>query len=162
MKRTTLTIRNETTQNLALLLLRAMAGSVFAYHGAQKLFGAFGGPGMEGFAGYIGSLGIPFPVLNAYLAAGAEFFGGLALIAGIGVGVASIPLTVTMLVACFALRAGGFDGQKGGFEFPLTLAVVTAAIGLLGSGRYSLRQAFAEARTRERSLHLGSSEPSLR
>lgn len=142
----TLNIRNSTTNNLALLALRLMTGSVFAFHGAQKLFGLLGGPGLNGFAGYLGLLGMPFPFANACLAAGAEFFGGLALIAGIGVGFASIPLVFTMLVACFALRANGFDAQKGGFEFPLTLAVTSAVIGLLGSGRFNLATAFRRSR----------------
>lgn len=155
------TLRNQYTNNVALLLLRGIAGAVFTFHGAQKLFGVFGGPGLNGFAGYLGSLGIPFPLANAYLAAGAEFFGGLALLAGFGVGIASVPLVVTMLVACFALRTGGFDSQKGGFEFPLTLAVVTTAVGLLGSGRYTLRAVLARLRDKSQSLQLGSTEPSL-
>jgi putative oxidoreductase len=137
----TLTIRNHNTHDTALLLLRTMTGAVFAFHGAQKLFGLFGGHGLNGFAAYLGSLGIPFPLANAWLAASAEFLGGVALLAGVGVGFASVPLVVTMLVASFALRAGGFDAQKGGFEFPLTLAVVTASVGLLGAGRFTLLNA---------------------
>ena len=142
----TLNLRNSTTHDAALLLLRGITGTVFTYHGAQKLFGLFGGAGLTGFAGYLDSIGIPFPLANASLAAGAEFLGGLALLAGVGVGVASLPLIVTMLVACFALRANGFDSQKGGFEFPLTLGIVTAAIGLLGPGRFSFTGAFRGAR----------------
>ena len=142
----TLNIRNTTTHDTALLLIRAITGAVFAFHGAQKLFGAFSGPGLEGFAGYLGSLGIPFPMANAWLAASAEFFGGVALLAGVGVGFAAVPLVVTMLVASFALRAGGFDSQKGGFEFPLTLAIVTAGIGLLGPGRFTVAGLLRRAR----------------
>ena len=143
----TSTIRNSVTHDAALLLLRGSAGSVFAFHGAQKLFGAFGGPGLEGFAGYLGSLGMPFPHANAVLAASAEFFGGLALLAGVGVGVAAVPLAATMLVACFVLRSAGFDAQKGGFEFPLTLAVVTIALGLLGPGRFNAGSILERRRT---------------
>jgi uncharacterized membrane protein YphA (DoxX/SURF4 family) len=64
------------------------------------------------------------------------------LLAGVGVGFASVPLTITMLVACFALRANGFDSQNGGFEFPLALGIVTSVIGLLGPGRFSAGQAW--------------------
>lgn len=142
----TLDLRNETTRDAALLLLRGITGAVFTFHGAQKLFGAFGGPGLDGFAGYLGTLGLPLPYANALLAGGAEFLGGLALLAGLGVGFAAVPLTITMLVATFALRAGGFDSQKGGFEFPLTLAVLSVAIGLLGAGRFSLSSALRNAR----------------
>ena len=155
------TLRNRNTDDIARLLLRSIAGAVFTFHGAQKLFGLFGGPGVNGFASYLDSLGIPVPLAIAYLAARGEFCGGLALLAGVGVGLASVPLGITMLVACFALRAGGFDAQKGGFEFPLTLAVLTAAVGLLGSGRYTAREALARLRDKSQSLHLGSTEPSL-
>jgi putative oxidoreductase len=143
----TLAIRNSTTHDFALLLLRAIAGTVFAYHGAQKLFGLFGGPGLNGFAGYLGTIGIPFPLANAGLAAGAEFFGGLTLLAGVRVGVVSVPLGITMVVACFALRANGFDSQNGGFEFPLTLGILTAAIGLLGAGRFTLGRPWRRVRS---------------
>lgn len=157
----TTTIRNQGSHETALLLLRVMLGTVFAFHGAQKLFGWFGGPGLNGFASYLGSLGIPFPLANAYLAAGTEFIGGLALIAGVFVGFASIPLTITMLVACFALRAGGFDAQKGGFEFPLTLAVMTAAIGLLGAGRFTVTNVGLRTRNEKQSADVSHRQPSL-
>lgn len=129
----TINFRNQHTQNTALLLLRGIIGSVFVFHGSQKLFG-----GLDGFAGYLTSLGVPFPQLNALLAAGTEFFGGVALIVGLGTGFVSIPLVITMIVACYAHSAAGFDSQKGGMEYPLTLAVVTAGVGLLGAGRFSL------------------------
>lgn len=155
-------MRNITnTTDIALLLLRGVSGSVFAFHGAQKLFGLFGGPGLNGFAGYLGSIGIPFPMANAWLAAGAEFFGGLALILGVRVGLAAVPLVITMLVACFALRAHGFDAQKGGFEFPLTLAVVTTSIGLLGAGRFAVPVGLASLRQRTSSPDVSVKQASL-
>ncbi|MBA4148177.1 MAG: DoxX family protein [Verrucomicrobia bacterium] len=138
----TANVENQFSHDTALLLLRGITGAVFVFHGAQKLFG-----GLNGFAGYLASLGIPFPQLNAGLAAGVEFFGGLALIVGLRTSWAAIPLVATMLVACFALRNGGFDSQQGGMEFPLTLALVTAAIGLLGAGRFTLGHAVARLRS---------------
>ena len=60
----TQTILNDT----ALLLIRLMLGVVFVFHGSQKLFGFFEGPGIEGFAGYLSSLDVPLPLLNAWLA----------------------------------------------------------------------------------------------
>ena len=137
---------NSSTQriDLALLALRLTAGAVFVYHGAQKLFGAFGGYGIEGTAGWMESIGIPFPVLSASLAGGAEFFGGLALIVGLGARLLSIPLTFTMLVA-IATTGGVFDNTAGGFEYPLVLAVLVASIGLVGPGRYALRFSKSEA-----------------
>lgn len=146
--------QNSVTQDSALLLLRAITGAVFVYHGAQKLFG-----GLDGFAGYLSSLGIPFPQANAGLAASTEFFGGLLLLAGFRVGWASVPLVITMLVACFAHRNGGFNSQNGGMEYPLTLAVVTASIGLLGAGRFTAGQLLLFLRAQSASLDLSQREP---
>ena len=129
---------NTTTRtNTALLLIRLMLAAVFMFHGSQKLFGWFGGYGIEGTAGFMGDLGIPFPTLGVSLAASAEFFGGLALLMGVGVRIASVPMTFTMLVASFLAHGGAFDGQKGGMEYPLTLAVFLVALALLGPGEYT-------------------------
>jgi putative oxidoreductase len=126
----------------ALLLSRIMLGVVFIFHGSQKLFAAFGGHGIEGFAGFLGQLGVPFPELSAGLAASAEFFGGILLISGVGVRLAVIPMIMTMLVASFTVHGGAFDMQKGGMEYPLTLAVMLTSLGLSGPGRYTLAAAW--------------------
>lgn len=123
-----------------LFSIRAITGIVFIYHGAQKLFGAFGGPGIEGFAGFLASLNIPLPTLNAYLAGGAEFFGGLALLTGIAARFFALPLVITMLVASFMVHGGAFSAQANGMEYPLTLALVTLGIGLTGPGRWTIAQ----------------------
>ncbi len=120
-----------------LLGMRVMLGVVFVYHGSQKLFGFFEGPGVEGFAGFLASLGMPLPTLNAYMAGGTEFFGGLLLIVGVLSRLVSIPLMVTMLVAAFMVGEG-FEARAGGMEYPLTLGVVVAGLGLIGPGRFTL------------------------
>ena len=131
-------IQSATLQHdLGLLALRLMGGTVFAFHGAQKLFGAFGGPGLEGFGGYLESLGVPFPALSAWLAAVTELVGGLALITGFGQRLIAVPLTFTMLVAAFSAHSG-FSAQTGGMEYPLMLAAVSLALGLTGPGRFAL------------------------
>lgn len=124
-----------------LLGMRLMLGVVFMYHGSQKLFGAFGGSGIDGFAGFLASIGVPLPTLNAYMAGGAEFFGGLLLAAGVFARLASIPVIFTMLVAAFTVHGGAFGAQNNGLEYPLTLAVFTAGIGLIGPGRLTLTNA---------------------
>ncbi len=120
----------------ALLAMRLMLGVVFAFHGAQKLFGIFGGYGISGTAGWMESVGIPFPTLSTWLAGGTEFIGGLALIAGLGQRLLSVPLTITMLVAAWTHT--GFNASSGGMEYPLTLAVFAAGLGVFGPGRLSL------------------------
>ena len=124
--------------DLGLLTLRLGLATVFMYHGSQKLFGAFGGPGLEGFTGYLTQLGIPFASLNAVLAASTEFFGGVALLVGLFVPLVSIPMVFTMLVAAFSAHQG-FNAAAGGNEYPLMLAFATAALGMLGAGHFSVQ-----------------------
>lgn len=130
-----------------LFLIRLLVAVVFIFHGSQKLFGAFGGHGIEGFAGFLASLGIPFPTANAYMAGLTEFVGGLALLSGVGVRVLALPLSFTMLVAAFTAHSG-FDVLKGGNEYPLTLAFVVAGLGLTGAGNvtaFAVKRFFASS-----------------
>lgn len=124
--------------DIGLLLIRLILGVVFVFHGSQKLFGAFGGVGLEGFTAWLSSLGVPLASVQAPLAAGTEFFGGLALLLGVAVRWVSVPLLVTMLVASFVAHGQAFSAQAGGMEYPLTLAFVLAALSLMGGGEYSL------------------------
>jgi putative oxidoreductase len=126
------------------LVIRLMIGLVFVFHGAQKLFGAWGGPGIDGMAGYNASLGIPLPELSAYLAAFAELFGGLAIAAGIFTRLAAVPVVFTMLVAGFVAHTG-FAVQAGGGEYPLTLAAVTAGLAIAGPGRLTIARLLGAA-----------------
>ena len=127
------------TLDLGLFLIRLMLGVVFVYHGGQKLFGIWGGYGIEGTAGFFEQIGIPFPTVSVVMAGGAEFFGGLALIAGVASRIAGLLLAVTMLVAAFSAHGGAFGAQNDGMEYPLTLAVCAAALALTGSGALALR-----------------------
>ncbi|WP_406693634.1 DoxX family protein [Singulisphaera sp. Ch08] len=126
------------TSELGRFLIRGVLGVVFVGHGAQKLFGIFGGPGLTGFSGFLDGLGIPFPMVNAVLAGSAEFFGGLALLAGVGTRVSAALLVSTMVVATFAVQSRGLSVQNGGMEYPLVLAVLLTGIGLLGPGHLTL------------------------
>lgn len=124
--------------DIGLLLIRALPGVVFMFHGAQKLFGAFGGPGIEGFAGWLASMHVPAPALNAWAAALTEFGGGVALLLGLGVRIVGLPLVVTMLVASFMVHGGAFSAQNNGMEYPLTLAFIAAGLAFTGAGRISV------------------------
>ena len=87
-----------TSPSWPLLIVRVFLGVVFVAHGAQKVFGLFGGPGLKGTIGYFRSaLGVP-PAL-AVLAALTECFGGLAVFVGLLTRVAALGLLVVMLVA---------------------------------------------------------------
>lgn len=122
----------------ALLLLRAAAGVPLLFHGTQKLFGWFGGGGLAGFAEYLAQLGLPFPELNAALAATSEVGGAVMLLTGLGFR-ALPPVIFTMLVAALTSARNGYDVMHGGAEYPLVLAIVLGALALLGPGSFTVR-----------------------
>jgi putative oxidoreductase len=139
--------------NVGLFLIRAIIGIVFIYHGGQKLFGFFGGHGLEATAGFLGSIGIPFPTLSAVLAGSAEFFGGIVLLLGTGTRLAAIPMAFTMLVAIATVHHSAFGLQNNGMEYALTLGVVVAALGLLGPGRLTIGNLIVAVRQRRDEPH---------
>lgn len=121
------------------LVLRIPVGIVFAAHGAQKLFGLFGGYGLEGTGQFFGSIGLQPGYLMALLAGAAEFFGGLALIVGVLVRPAAAALAFAMLVAIVAVHASkGFFLDKGGYEYALALLAASLSLLFSGAGRHSL------------------------
>lgn len=125
--------------DLALSLVRVTVGLIVAAHGAQKVFGVFGGPGLAKFQGMVASQGFAQPRVFATLAAFTELFGGLALAIGLYTPMVAAMLCLDMLVAVFKVHAPkGFFNQGGGYEYPLALALVFAAVGLNGATRYSL------------------------
>lgn len=121
------------------LALRIPVGIIFAAHGAQKLFGWFGGYGLEGTGQWMDSIGLAPGYLMALLAGAAEFFGGLALIAGLLVRPASAALAFAMVVAIFSAHIDkGLFVANNGYEFALALLAVTVALVFAGAGRGSL------------------------
>lgn len=128
-----------TDSGFAALVLRVPVGIIFTAHGAQKLFGSFGGHGLEGTGQWMASIGLEPGYLMALLAGGAEFFGGLALLAGLLVRPAAAVLAVTMLVAIFTVHIGnGLFMSNGGYEFGLALLAITVALVFSGGGALSV------------------------
>jgi len=133
-----------TEPGLAPLIVRVPLGIIFLAHGAQKLFGWFGGYGLAGTAQWMDSIGLHPGTVLALLAGGAEFFGGLALLLGLLVRPASVALGFTMLVAIFSVHiVKGLFLSNGGFEFGLALLASTIALFISGAGRLSLDGALA-------------------
>ncbi|WPC07036.1 DoxX family protein [Pseudomonas benzenivorans] len=133
-----------TQAGYGLTVLRVIAGVTFAAHGAQKLFGWFGGYGLEGVAQWMESIGLAPGYLLALLAGSAEFFGGLALIVGVLARPAAAVLALTMLVAIFSVHlANGFFMSNDGYEFALALLAISLAVLVEGAGRLSLDKRFA-------------------
>lgn len=128
-----------TSVDLGLLMIRLMLGTVGVFHGSQKLFfGVFGGSGMKPFIDTLTSLKVPAPQVSAYLAAIAEFGGGIMIALGIFPRLAALPLAFTMLVAAFMVHGKAFSAQNQGMEYPLTLAVMALAIAVAGPGRFAI------------------------
>ena len=123
----------------ASLILRVPVGLILAAHGAQKLFGWFGGYGLEGTGQWMASIGLEPGYLMALLAGSAEFFGGLALVLGVLTRPGALVSALTMLVAIFSVHfSNGLFMSNNGYEYALTLFAVTVALTLQGGGRFSL------------------------
>src|SRR5262252_3541000 len=118
----------------ALLIIRLAAGLTLAAHGAQKLFGWFGGPGYAKLEQGFTAQGYKPASLWAGLAVLGELGGGLSLAFGFLTPLGAAGAVGAMAVAINSHWAKGFFGAKGGFEYPLTLLVVSAAIGIAGPG----------------------------
>lgn len=129
------------TQGLDTIPVRLGAGVIFMAHGAQKLFGWFGGYGLAGTAGWMESIGLTPGYLLALLAGSAEFFGGLLLLLGLLVRPSAVVLAFTMLIAIFAVHfENGLFMANNGYEFALSLLVISLALAIRGAGSFSLDQ----------------------
>jgi putative oxidoreductase len=124
-----------------LLLLRVVVGSTMFAHGAQKVFGWFGGGGPRGTAGFFGSVGWRFPLVQALLAGLAECAGVLFAL-GFVTPFASLGIAVVMVTAVVTVHLkNGFFNGSGGFEFNLVLWTVAVAVAATGPGRFSIDRA---------------------
>src|SRR5919197_3241769 len=124
-----------------LLLLRVVVGATMFGHGAQKLFGWFGGPGPRGTGGFFGQLGYRAAVVMAVFAGLAES-SGILFALGFVTPLASLAIAVVMLNAIITVHwSKGFWNGNGGFEFPLTLLTVAVAVAAIGPGRFSIDRA---------------------
>lgn len=145
--------RRET--DFALLLIRLGVALVFFAHGAQKVFGRFGGPGLSGFVGYMKSQGMPVAI--PYLVAFGELLGAIALVFGFLTRLAAAGLLLEMLGAILVIHrkfgffmnwSGNLKGE--GFEYSLTLAIVLLSLLVAGAGDYSLDASVFRTRWRRR------------
>src|SRR2546421_358103 len=122
-----------------LLLLRLVFGLTVAAHGAQKLFGWFGGSGLEGFGGFLEQLG-GAPVSRwSWAAALAEFGGGLLVAVGLLSPIGNFLVVGAMLTAVLVVHLPkGFFNAEGGIEFPFLIAACVLALSITGAGPWSL------------------------
>lgn len=125
--------------DFGLLVLRLTLGLVIAAHGAQKLFGWFGGGGLVGMRKMMESLNIRPPMLWAFIAAICEFGGGLFTVFGFLMPLGPVMIIANMLAAFYYVHwTKGFWLSKGGYEYVLTLGMGALALGITGPGIFSL------------------------
>ena len=121
------------------LLLRVPVGIILAAHGAQKLFGWFGGYGLEGTGQWMGSIGLEPGYFMALLAGSGEFFGGLMLAFGFLTRLGAALNVVAMAVALFWVHfANGLFLSNNGYEYALALLAATASLLVMGGGKLSV------------------------
>lgn len=114
---------------IALLVLRIVVGVIMVVHGWQKV------SDIQTWQGHVASMGLPFPMVSAYLGAAGEFLGGLGLIFGFLTPIAAFGVFCTMAVAVFWVHwPNGLLAKNNGFEYPLTLMTVALYLMMRGSG----------------------------
>lgn len=129
----------KTQDTISSTILRVPIGIVLAAHGAQKLFGWFGGYGLEGTGQWMESIGLAPGFLMALMAGSAEFFAGLALVIGLLTRPAAMALAFTMVVAIFSAHwQGGLFLSNNGYEYALVLLAATASLAIQGAGKFSM------------------------
>jgi putative oxidoreductase len=126
----------------ALLVLRIVAGLLFAGHGAQKLFGWFGGHGLEGTAGFFEQIGLKPGRLHATAAGFNEFFGGLFIALGLFTPFAAALVIATMTAAIITVHAkNGPWASDNGYELNVLYGLIAFAVAGIGAGSVSLDNA---------------------
>lgn len=127
----------EETQSLVLLIARGLIAYGF-YAPAMKKW-----QDIDGVAGWFGSMGIPYPTINAYMAASTEIIGVVLLALGLFTRLISLPLIVIMLVAIFMVHIdNGFSAAANGFEIPLYYMIFLLIFVSHGAGKFSLDNIF--------------------
>ena len=120
-------------QSLSLLLARLAVAYGFYEPAMQKW------SDMGAIATWFGTMGIPFPTLNAYMAATTELLGVILLTLGLFTRLISIPLIVVMIVAIMTVHlAHGFSAGDNGFEIPLYYMLFLSIFASFGAGKFSL------------------------
>lgn len=128
--------------DLALIVVRVVVGLVFVGHGAQKLFGVFGGGGLEGTAGMFDAIGLRPGWLHARAAGMGELLGGAMLALGLLTPVGAALVIAVMVAATVVVRLPkGIWATNGGYEYELVLIAAAFALAGAGPGGWSLDEA---------------------
>lgn len=133
--------------DLGLLMVRVPAGLLLAGHGAQKLFGWFGGDGLDATGTAFESMGYPRGRAMATLAGTSEIGAGAGLVTGLATPLAAAGVIGMMTNAAVAAHApAGLWAQNGGYEYPLVLGTTAAGLATRGPGSISVDAALGRGR----------------
>jgi putative oxidoreductase len=135
-------------RSIGLFITRVIFGSYLAVHGAQKLFGSFGGHGLDATGAGFESLGMKPGKVMATIAGASELGGGVLTAAGIADPLGPLAIAGTMVVASAVHRKQGPLSTNGGFELPLTNFAVATALLASGPGRLRLGPHLSKSLTR--------------
>jgi putative oxidoreductase len=125
--------------SIGLLLIRLVIGVLFIGHGAQKLFGWFGGYGLKGTGNWMDSLGLKPGMTMALLAGLTELIGGILFTLGLLTPLAGLMIAATMVIAIVKVHGpNGLWSTQNGYEYNLSLLAVAIGIALIGPGQYAL------------------------
>ncbi len=119
------------------LPVRLVLGIIFMAHGGQKLFGWFGGRGLEATAQGFAAMGLEPGMVMAVMAGAGEFFGGLLVLLGLLTRLGGLSLFIVMLVAIVQVHWGAFFAPQG-MEYPLALAAMALGLIIMGGGAASV------------------------
>ncbi|WP_344385948.1 DoxX family protein [Streptomyces thermolineatus] len=148
-------LNNRRVVDSGLLLLRLALGTTMFLHGAQKLFGWFGGGGIEGTGQFFAMSGYPAGTAMAVVAGLAETLGGLGLVLGLLTPLAAAAVVGTMINAVAVKWSGGFFAPDG-VEYELLLAAAAAALALTGPGGFAADRAVPRLRGAAPAFAVGS------
>lgn len=124
--------------DIGLLVLRVVVGATIGAHGMQKLFGLFGGPGIEGFAKSLASMGFSHTTVLAYVTGWSELVGGVLLVLGLLTPLGAAAVLGVLGNALYMKSGSGFFSQTGGFEYDLVLGVTAFTLAFTGPGRVAM------------------------
>ncbi|MDG0809933.1 DoxX family protein [Cohnella rhizosphaerae] len=124
-----------------LLIIRIVVGLLFVGHGAQKLFGMFGGYGPKGTGGWMESVGIKPGVAMAVIAGLMEFLGGALFTVGLFTPIAGVLIALAMIGAIKVHAPNGVWSTANGYEYPLVMLAIAIGVAFAGAGAYSLDSA---------------------
>lgn len=127
------------SMDIGLLIVRLVIGLMFVGHGAQKMFGWFGGYGLKGTGGWLESIGVKPGVLMAFMVALFEIVGGLSFALGLWLPVGAALIVITMIGGIVTVHGkNGFWATANGYEYNVVLIAIAVGIALIGAGEYAV------------------------